>query len=144
MLHACCRSCAVLRNRFLSVPSTRPSYKHERSFVGLACVCDVNPTREAGFIIVTLRACRFKPVSGLAAFDLDTFLAMTHRSRKWQCPTSGFNGTVHDVQVDAFIQRILQQLKVRWPYPDPDPGHHRTLTLTRALTLTLTLASPLC
>jgi len=56
---------------------------------------------------------RFQPVSGLAAFDLDTFLAMAQRSRKWQCPTSGFNGTVHDVQVDAFMDRILAQLKVR-------------------------------
>jgi len=56
---------------------------------------------------------RFQPVSGLAAFDLDTFLAMAQRSRKWQCPTSGFNGTVHDVQVDAFTDRILAQLKVR-------------------------------
>jgi hypothetical protein len=56
-------------------------------------------------------------VSGLAAFDLDTFLEMVQRSRKWQCPTSGFNGTVHDVQVDAFIDRILQQLKVRRPQP---------------------------
>ena len=37
---------------------------------------------------------------------------MAQRSRKWQCPTSGFNGTVHDVQVDAFMDRILRQLKV--------------------------------
>ena len=61
-------------------------------------------------------------MSGLAAFDLDTFLEMVQRSRKWQCPTSGFNGTVHDVQVDAFIDRILQQLKVQ---RDPSELLHR-------------------
>jgi hypothetical protein len=29
---------------------------------------------------------RFAGVRGLAAFDLDTFLAMAERTRKWQCP----------------------------------------------------------
>jgi hypothetical protein len=29
---------------------------------------------------------RFADVPGLSCFDLDTFLSMASRSRKWQCP----------------------------------------------------------
>lgn len=42
---------------------------------------------------------RFAPVPGLAAFDLDAFLATAERTRKWQCPHSMNMCTVHTLQV---------------------------------------------
>ena len=56
--------------------------------------------------------CSFTTVRGVTAFDLETFLAVVQRSRKWQCPTSMRNATVHELQIDTFTQRILEQLKV--------------------------------
>lgn len=57
--------------------------------------------------------CRFRSVSGMAAFDLDTFLSMAQRSRKWQCPHSMRNFSVHELQTDTWVQGVLRGLLVR-------------------------------
>ena len=67
--------------------------------------------------------CSFTTVQGLTGFDLETFLAVVERSHKWQCPTSMKNATVHELQVDAFTQHILHQLKV----PPSRSPHAQTL-----------------
>ena len=56
--------------------------------------------------------CRFHGVAGLGAFDLETFLSMTERSRKWQCPHSQRNLSVYELQTDAYVQRLLKCLEV--------------------------------
>eukprot|EP00887_Chlorella_sp_A99_P007921 scaffold12.g7921.t1 len=53
---------------------------------------------------------RFSDASGLAAFDLDSYLSMVARNRKWQDPTTLQNSTVRQLQVDAYMQRVLASL----------------------------------
>lgn len=55
---------------------------------------------------------RFASVGGLNAFDLDTFLDVVQRSRKWQCPHSMRNLPVQQLLVDAYLSHILARLKV--------------------------------
>ena len=55
---------------------------------------------------------RFVGVHGLVAFDLETFLSMAERSRKWQCPHSMRHTHVHQLQRDTFIAQILDKLQV--------------------------------
>jgi len=50
---------------------------------------------------------RFIDASGLQAFDLDSFLSLAQRNRKWQDPTTLKNSTVRQLQVDTYIQKIL-------------------------------------
>ena len=50
--------------------------------------------------------------NGLVAFDLETFLNMAQRSRKWQCPHSMRHSRVQELQVDTYITQILERLKV--------------------------------
>lgn len=57
---------------------------------------------------------RFKGTNGLASFDLDAFLAMAQRSRKWQCPHSMRHSRVQDLQIDGFIAAILKALEVKF------------------------------
>lgn len=59
---------------------------------------------------------RFAPVGGLAAFDLDTFLDLAARSRKWQCPHSMRALPVQELMLDAYLSCILPRLKVRFFY----------------------------
>ena len=63
---------------------------------------------------------------GLACFDLDTFLNMTRRSHKWQCPHSMRNMVITDLQVDTYVSRLLAFLKVR-PLACPAPPHMMSL-----------------
>ena len=56
---------------------------------------------------------RFAGVGGLTAFDLDTFLGMVKRSKKWQCPHSMRNLPVQDLMIDGYLSRILPRLQVR-------------------------------
>ena len=42
---------------------------------------------------------RFAGASGLQAFDLDSFLSMAQRNRKWQDPTTMANSSVEQLQV---------------------------------------------
>lgn len=54
---------------------------------------------------------RFRGTNGLASFDLDAFMAMAQRSRKWQCPHSMRHSRVQDLQIDGFVTAILAALK---------------------------------
>lgn len=49
---------------------------------------------------------------GLGCFDLDTYLNMVERSRKWQCPHSMRNVTIHQLHMDTYAMRLLEFLKV--------------------------------
>lgn len=67
---------------------------------------------------------------GLGCFDLDTYLSMVERSRKWQCPHSMRNVTIRELHVDTYATRLLEFLKVRsCPYPSatsPTAPHRHT------------------
>jgi hypothetical protein len=56
---------------------------------------------------------RFASVGGLNAFDLDTFLDVAQRTRKWQCPHSMRSLPVQQLMVDGFLSCILSRLAVR-------------------------------
>ena len=56
---------------------------------------------------------RFAGVPGLTAFDLDAFVGMVKRSKKWQCPHSMRNLPVQDLMCDGYLSRILPRLQVR-------------------------------
>ncbi|KAK9835201.1 hypothetical protein WJX81_005406 [Elliptochloris bilobata] len=60
-----------------------------------------------------VKPARFKTSGGLVAFDLTTFLDLAERTRKWQCPHSMQAGTVQDLVVDGFVQRVLASLQAR-------------------------------
>ncbi|KAK9909295.1 hypothetical protein WJX75_000109 [Coccomyxa subellipsoidea] len=76
---------------------------------------------EIGRTVVSLRCpmsgsrmrvpARFASVGGLNAFDLDTFLDVVQRSRKWQCPHSMRNLPVQQLAVDGYLSHILSRLK---------------------------------
>ena len=55
--------------------------------------------------------CRFAGVKGIAAFDLDTFLEMAQRTRKWQCPHSMRNMCVRQLHLDGWMMQVLQALQ---------------------------------
>ena len=55
--------------------------------------------------------CRFAGVKGAAAFDLDTFLEMAQRTRKWQCPHSMRNMSVRQLHLDGWMMQVLQALQ---------------------------------
>ena len=55
---------------------------------------------------------RFVGVPGLTAFDLETFLGMVKRSKKWQCPHSMRNLPVQDLMIDGYLSRVLPRLQV--------------------------------
>lgn len=53
----------------------------------------------------------FLGAAGLVAFDLENFLAMAPRTRKWQCPNSMRHGRVQDVRQDAYLSEVLRSLE---------------------------------
>jgi hypothetical protein len=53
---------------------------------------------------------RFINASGLQAFDLDSFLSLAQRNRKWQDPTTLKNSTVRQLQVDTYMKIVLSIL----------------------------------
>ncbi len=55
---------------------------------------------------------RFAGVPGLTAFDLDAFMGMVKRSKKWQCPHSMRNLPVQELMIDGYLSRILPRLQV--------------------------------
>lgn len=55
---------------------------------------------------------RFAGLSGIVAFDLDSFLSMAQRSRKWQDPHTLRNVTVKQLQLDSWMQPVLTCLQV--------------------------------
>lgn len=56
--------------------------------------------------------CRFVGLSGIVAFDLDSFLSMAQRSRKWQDPHTLRNVTIKQLQRDSWMQPVITCLKV--------------------------------
>ena len=67
------------------------------------------------------RAGRFAGIDALAGFDLDAFLSMAARTRKWQCPVTMRHACVQQLQNDAFLQGMLNRLKVCFPSWAPHP-----------------------
>ncbi|KAL3365332.1 hypothetical protein AABB24_010466 [Solanum stoloniferum] len=75
----------------------------------------------ADFITVNLRcpmsgsrmkvAGRFKPCVHMGCFDLDIFVEMNQRSRKWQCPICLKNYSLEHIIIDPYFNRITSQLQ---------------------------------
>ncbi|MCD7469566.1 hypothetical protein HAX54_008679, partial [Datura stramonium] len=75
----------------------------------------------ADFIPVNLRcpmsgsrmkvAGRFKPCVHMGCFDLEVFVEMNQRSRKWQCPICLKNYSLEHVIIDPYFNRITSQLQ---------------------------------
>lgn len=49
---------------------------------------------------------RFKPCVHMGSFDLQTFVELNQRSRKWQCPTCLKNYSVESMIIDRYFNRI--------------------------------------
>lgn len=58
---------------------------------------------------------RFSDASGIQSFDLDSFLSIVEKNRKWQDPTTLKNSNVRKLCNDAFVKRILDCLS---PFPN--------------------------
>ena len=56
---------------------------------------------------------RFQGTNGLVAFDLETFIGMVKRTRKWQCPHSMRHTRVQELQTDTYVAQILQSLQAK-------------------------------
>jgi hypothetical protein len=56
---------------------------------------------------------RFLGVGGIVAFDLDTYLEVVKKSRKWLCPFSTKPFSIRELQLDGFLGPVLAALKVR-------------------------------
>ena len=53
---------------------------------------------------------RLRDCHGLAVFDLDSFLQMVQRTRKWLCPHCETSGDPASVIIDTFLLSIISQL----------------------------------
>ena len=51
---------------------------------------------------------------GLGCFDLDTYLTMAERSRKWQCPHSMRNMSILELHIDTYVSRLLPFFQVAY------------------------------
>ena len=56
---------------------------------------------------------RTKLCTGLAVFDLDNYLELNAKVRKWTCPHCGASGRPSDVIIDGFLTRVLGVLRTR-------------------------------
>ncbi|CAN4119379.1 unnamed protein product [Withania somnifera] len=54
---------------------------------------------------------RFKPCIHMGCFDLDVFVEMNQRSRKWQCPICLKNYSLEHVIIDPYFNRITFQMR---------------------------------
>ncbi|XP_009333727.2 E3 SUMO-protein ligase SIZ1 isoform X2 [Pyrus x bretschneideri] len=54
---------------------------------------------------------RFKPCAHMGCFDLETFVELNQRSRKWQCPVCLKNYSVEDVIIDRYFNRITAMMR---------------------------------
>ncbi|CAL1403387.1 unnamed protein product [Linum trigynum] len=54
---------------------------------------------------------RFKPCVHMGCFDLDVFVELNQRSRKWQCPICLKNYSLDSVIVDPFFNRITTKMR---------------------------------
>ncbi|KAK1435158.1 hypothetical protein QVD17_00918 [Tagetes erecta] len=53
---------------------------------------------------------RFKPCAHMGCFDLEVFVQMNQRSRKWQCPICLKNYSLEDVIIDPYFSRITAKM----------------------------------
>nr|WDV57326.1 SIZ1a [Ipomoea batatas] len=54
---------------------------------------------------------RFKPCVHMGCFDLEVFVEMNQRSRKWQCPICLKNYSLEHIIIDPYFNRIASKLK---------------------------------
>ncbi|AES88651.1 putative chromatin regulator PHD family [Medicago truncatula] len=53
---------------------------------------------------------RFKPCIHMGCFDLDVFVEMNQRSRKWQCPICLKNYALENIIIDPYFNRITSMM----------------------------------
>ncbi|KAL9402626.1 hypothetical protein Peur_006475 [Populus x canadensis] len=53
---------------------------------------------------------RFKPCVHMGCFDLETFVKLNQRSRKWQCPICLKNYSLEDIVIDPYFNRITTMM----------------------------------
>uniref|UniRef100_A0A2P2MHD0 E3 SUMO-protein ligase SIZ1 isoform X2 n=1 Tax=Rhizophora mucronata TaxID=61149 RepID=A0A2P2MHD0_RHIMU len=53
---------------------------------------------------------RFKPCAHMGCFDLEVFVELNQRSRKWQCPICLKNYSLEDVIIDPYFNRITYEV----------------------------------
>ncbi|XP_024991649.1 E3 SUMO-protein ligase SIZ1-like isoform X1 [Cynara cardunculus var. scolymus] len=56
-------------------------------------------------------AARFKGCVHLGCFDLQTFVQINQRSRKWQCPICLRNYSLEDIIIDPYLNRIVKMMQ---------------------------------
>ncbi|XP_039136793.1 E3 SUMO-protein ligase SIZ1 [Dioscorea cayenensis subsp. rotundata] len=54
---------------------------------------------------------RFKPCVHMGCFDLETFIEMNQRSRKWQCPICLKNYSLENIIIDPYFNRITSLMR---------------------------------
>ncbi|KAG8084498.1 hypothetical protein GUJ93_ZPchr0010g8266 [Zizania palustris] len=54
---------------------------------------------------------RFKPCIHMGCFDLETFVELNQRSRKWQCPICLKNYSLENLMIDPYFNRITSLLR---------------------------------
>ncbi|XP_057782685.1 E3 SUMO-protein ligase SIZ1 isoform X2 [Salvia miltiorrhiza] len=54
---------------------------------------------------------RFKPCAHMGCFDLEVFVEMNQRSRKWQCPICLKNYSLEKIIIDAYFNRITFKMQ---------------------------------
>ncbi|KAJ4977643.1 hypothetical protein NE237_008423 [Protea cynaroides] len=54
---------------------------------------------------------RFKPCAHMACFDLDTFVELNQRSRKWQCPICLKNYSLENLIIDPYFNCITTMMR---------------------------------
>ncbi|KAJ3676374.1 hypothetical protein LUZ60_003786 [Juncus effusus] len=70
--------------------------------VNLRCPMSGSRIRVAG---------RFKPCAHMACFDLDAFVELNQRSRKWQCPTCLKNYSLDKIVIDPYFNKITSMMR---------------------------------
>eukprot|EP01018_Ginkgo_biloba_P009947 Gb_29862 [translate_table: standard] len=58
---------------------------------------------------------RFKPCEHMGCFDLQTFIELNERTRKWQCPICLGNYSLQNIIIDPYFSRIASAIK---SYPE--------------------------
>ncbi|GLU19024.1 hypothetical protein SLE2022_352940 [Rubroshorea leprosula] len=54
---------------------------------------------------------RFKPCVHMGCFDLEVFVELNQRSRKWQCPICLKNYSLEDIIMDPYFNRITSKMR---------------------------------
>eukprot|EP01018_Ginkgo_biloba_P026241 Gb_39446 [translate_table: standard] len=54
---------------------------------------------------------RFKPCDHMGCFDLNTFLELNQRAKKWQCPICLKNYSLENIIIDPYFNRITSRIK---------------------------------